>query len=293
MNTNSAPNTIQHFYHSSSGTFTYVVFDNTTKDAVVIDPVLDYQLESSTTCDSSVLPVINFIKENALTLHYVFETHAHADHVTGAQALKALFNVPVVIGKGITQVQKKFKEIYHLETAFNVEGQQFDLLVEDGQSVQAGTLTIKVLATPGHTNDSVTYLIGDAAFVGDTLFHPDIGTARCDFPGGCAADLYDSIQKILSLPKQTTLYLCHDYPPATRKPVAQTSIEYHQHENKHIKTSISKETYVALRRERDLTLDLPKLIIPSIQINIRAGKFPAPEENGVSYLKYPLNSFKK
>jgi glyoxylase-like metal-dependent hydrolase (beta-lactamase superfamily II) len=283
---------VKYFYHKSSGTLTYIVFDTESKDAVVIDPVLDFETSDSSTSTEPVQPVIEYIEKQQLNLHFILETHAHADHLTAAQVLKNHFNCPVIIGKGITQVQKNFKAIFNLDDDFSTQGEQFDRLVEDGQELNAGTITITVMATPGHTNDSVTYLIGDAAFIGDTLFHPDIGTARCDFPGGSANDLYNSIQKILALPEKTRLFLCHDY-PKEREAVAETSIEFHKAENLHIKNNTDKKTYINMREQRDSTLGLPSLIIPSIQVNIRAGHFPKAENNGVSYLKYPLDTLKK
>ncbi len=284
---------IKHFYHAASGTLTYLVSDDNTKDSVIIDPVLDFKVHSSSTSTDSIFPIIKHIENNQLNLHYILETHAHADHLTAAQYLKKQFNCPVAIGKGITQVQKSFKPIFNLDDDFSITGEQFDLLLEDQQELNAGSITIKVMATPGHTNDSITYLIGDAAFIGDTLFHPDIGTARCDFPGGNAEELYDSIQKILSLPKETRLFLCHDYPKESRDLIAETSIDLHKKNNLHIKNNIDKATYVKMRQERDASLDLPNLIIPSIQVNIRAGELPNNEDNGVSYLKYPLNLLSK
>lgn len=293
MNESMSPNyLVKRFFHNTSGTFTYVVYDNKSKDAVIIDPVIDYQASSASTSSSSVLPVIEYIQENNLKLHFVMETHAHADHLTGAQFIKDYFEndaIKVVIGQGITQVQKSFKGIFNLDDDFSTEGKQFDLLVEDGQELNAGSVTIQVMATPGHTNDSVTYIIGNAAFVGDTLFHPELGTARCDFPGGCAEDLYDSIQKIFSLSEDTRLFLCHDYPGSAREAIDETSIDFQKESNKHVKQGISKAEYVKMRQQRDSSLNLPALMIPSIQVNIRAGRLPGAESNGVSYLKYPLD----
>ena len=296
---------VKYFYHKTSGTLSYVVYDPKSLDTVVIDPVLDFKPNDATTSLEPTLPIINFINDNQLKTHFILETHAHADHLSSAYYLKEKLNdstmndttnfaskVLIAIGKGITNVQNNFKSIYNLDESFKTDGRQFDRLLEDGENLNAGSLQIQVMATPGHTNDSLTYIIGDAAFIGDTLFHPDTGSARCDFPGGNADELYSSIHKILSLPENTRLFLCHDY-PKNRDVVAETSIASHKQYNLHIKNNNSKENYIKMREERDATLGLPQLMIPSIQVNINAGKLPEKENNGVSYLKYPLNLLNK
>ncbi|MGX5173912.1 MBL fold metallo-hydrolase [Aliikangiella sp. IMCC44653] len=280
---------VKEFYHQESGTFSYVIYDLNSQDAVIIDPVYDFQQASSQITSESVETVLTFISDHQLKLHYTLETHAHADHISAAHFIKQQLATPIVIGHGITQVQANFKTVFNLKDDFLTDGSDFDLLVKEGDIINAGSLKIKVLATPGHTNDSVTYLIADCAFIGDTLFHPDTGTARCDFPGGNAKALYQSIQKILSLPSNTRLFLCHDYPSNNRKPTACTSIQAQQTENKHLANISSVDEFVKIRTDRDRSLDLPQLIIPSIQINIRAGKLPQAESNQVSYLKYPIN----
>ncbi len=284
---------VKYFYHVKSGTFTYVVYDPDTKDAVIIDPVLAFDINSGKTSFEAVKPVIDYITEQRLQLHYVLETHAHADHISAAQCIKDKFgHVKVVIGSGIKKVQATFKSIFNFDEDFSTHGEQFDLLVDEANKFRAGSLTIDVMNTPGHTSDSVTYLIGDAAFVGDTLFYPDLGTARCDFPGGDAGELYDSIQKILALPVHTRLFLCHDYPPENREALPETSAKLHLSDNIHIAAGVDKDEYVKRRVKRDETLDLPEQLIPSIQVNIQAGRFPKPESNGISYLVWPINKLK-
>ncbi len=281
---------IDSFYHCPSGTYTHVVQWHDSSDAVVIDPVLDYDAPSANTGTDALDAVTAHIEKQQLRLHYILETHAHADHLSAAAVLQQRHGGRIAIGAGITQVQETFKNLFNLKKDFNTNGVQFDLLLQDQQRIMAGSMPIDVMATPGHTSDSVTYLIDDAAFVGDTLFHPDVGTARCDFPGGEAARLYRSIQKILALPAHTRLFMCHDY-PEHREATPQTSIAAQKQHNIHVRSGVSEDEFVRMREKRDRTLGMPDLIIPSIQINIAAGEFPAPEDNGVSYLKLPLNLF--
>ncbi|MCF6300226.1 MAG: MBL fold metallo-hydrolase [Proteobacteria bacterium] len=283
---------IKSFYHQQTGTFSYLVSEPETKSCIVIDPVLDFDHASCSTDETSLNKILLSIKEQQLKLVYILETHAHADHLTGAKALKKIAGGQICIGKGITGVQATFKQKFNLDNDFQTDGSQFDRLLGDGDLLMFGETKIQVLATPGHTNDSLTYLIEETAFIGDTLFHPDIGTARCDFPGGDAAVLYHSIQKILALPENTVLYFCHDYPCSERSELVSISIAEQKKTNKHLKNNVTKEQYIAMRQARDAGLALPDLILPSVQFNIRAGQMPPPENDGISYFKFPLNVFK-
>lgn len=280
---------VQHFYHAASGTLAYVVSDPATAKAAVIDPVLGFSIVSGRTDTTPVDGIRAFLDANNLELEWILETHAHADHLSAAQILKARCGGKIAIGDGICKVQENFAHLFNLKPPFCINGSQFDRLLSAGEDLAIGTIECRVLATPGHTGDSVTYVAGNAAFVGDTLFMPDVGTARCDFPGGDAGRLYDSIQSILSLPPETVLYLCHDYPPEGREMCYRCSIAEQRAANIHIGGGRSRKEFVVLRQARDLTLSLPALIIPAIQVNIRAGAVPEPEDNAVSYLKIPLN----
>ncbi|HSD70953.1 MAG TPA: MBL fold metallo-hydrolase [Woeseiaceae bacterium] len=280
---------VQHFYHTASGTLSYVVSDPATAKAAVVDPVLELCTVSGRTNATPVSRICDFLDANELELEWILETHAHADHLSAAQILKARCGGKIAIGQGICKVQENFARLFNLKPPFCIKGSQFDRLLGAGDTVAIGTIDCRVLESPGHTNDSVTYVAGDAAFIGDTLFMPDVGTARCDFPGGDAGCLYDSIQAILSLPPDTVLYLCHDYPPAGREMRYCCSIGEQRQSNIHIGGSRNREEFVALRQARDRTLSLPALIIPALQVNIRAGAVPEPEDNAVSYLKIPLN----
>ncbi|KAJ1565284.1 hypothetical protein HK096_003641 [Nowakowskiella sp. JEL0078] len=277
------------FFDSVTGTLTYVVIDVSSKIAIVVDPVLDFDVPASKISTINADKVVEFVKVNGLSVKYILETHAHADHLTAAQYVKSKVGGQVAIGQGITKVQKHFAPVFNLEIP--IDGSQFDHLWEDGEEFSLGGIKGKVIHTPGHTNDSNTFVIGDAAFVGDTIFAPDVGTARCDFPGGNAELLYDSIQKIFQLPESTRLFLCHDYPPSNTRPViAVTSISDHLERNIHLKNGASKTEFVAMRTGRDSKLSPPRLILPSIQLNINAGKFISPEGNGVIYFKLPITS---
>ena len=280
---------VAHFHHPASGTLSYVVSDEATGKAVAIDPVLDYSPVSGRTDAAPCRRLIDYLVEHSLHLEWILETHAHADHLSGAQVLRDRFGAKLGIGEGIREVQAHFARVFNAGPEFAADGSQFDRLFADGDSFSVGELTCRVLATPGHTSDSVTYLIGDAAFVGDTLFMPDFGTARCDFPGGDAGRLFDSIGKILALPGETRLFMCHDYPPDERPLRWETTIAEQRSDNIHIGEQRSREDYIALREARDAALDLPALLLPAIQVNIRAGAFPPPESNSISYLKIPLD----
>jgi glyoxylase-like metal-dependent hydrolase (beta-lactamase superfamily II) len=277
------------FFHSPTGTWTYVLSDPATREAAVIDPVLDYDWRSGRTGVSSAEQVLRHLEEGGLQLRWILETHAHADHLSSAAYVKARAGGTVAIGSGIREVQATFKRIFGLGEEFVPDGRQFDRLLEDGERIALGDIEGEVIATPGHTNDSVSYLFGDALFVGDTVFMPDGGTARCDFPGGDAAELYRSVQRLYALPAGTRVFVCHDYAPGGRPVACETTIAAQRAGNVHLKAGTPEHEYVAMRRARDATLDVPNLIIPSVQVNIRAGQLPPKESGGVSYLRVPLN----
>jgi glyoxylase-like metal-dependent hydrolase (beta-lactamase superfamily II) len=280
---------IKTWFDKDTYTLTYCVYDAATKDAVVIDAVWDYDQASGAIRQNSVNEVTEFIKSQQLKLHYILETHAHADHLTGAQPLKKNFpEAKVAIGSGIVEVQKVFKSVFNLGDHFAVDGRQFDVLLADGSETKAGSLTIKTMFTPGHTPACASYLIGDAVFTGDALFMPDSGTGRCDFPAGSAELLFDSIQKLYKLPDSTRLFTGHDYQPNGRPLSFESTIGEQKKSNIQLKDTTSKAEYVAFRTARDKTLSAPRLLLPSIQVNIDAGRLPAPESNGKSYLKTPL-----
>ncbi|MDH4049809.1 MAG: MBL fold metallo-hydrolase [Gammaproteobacteria bacterium] len=280
---------IQHFHDAPTGTLSYVVADPLTSKAAVIDPVLGFSVVSGRTDTNQADVICQYLEDNKLELEWILETHAHADHLSAAQTLKSRLGGKVAIGGGIRKVQEHFASLFNLKAPFRSDGSQFDQLFSDGQVFRIGSIDCRVIATPGHTSDSVTYLAGSAAFVGDTLFMPDYGTARCDFPGGDAGLLYDSIQTLFALPDDTTYYMCHDYPPQGRELRYCVSISEQRKSNIHIGAGRSRKDFVAMRQARDSTLSLPSLILPAIQINIRAGHLPAVEDNSVSYLKIPLD----
>ncbi len=277
------------FFDEVTNTVTYVVADPETGQCAVIDPVLDYDLTAGRTSTTSVDAVIEFIEANKLLLDIVLETHVHADHLSAAPVLKQRLQAKTAIGDHITAIQEVFTGIFNLDDVAT-DGSQFDVLLADGDTFPIGNIQAKVMHTPGHTPACVTFVIGDAAFVGDTLFMPDFGTARCDFPGGDAESLYDSIQEIFCLPNETRLFMCHDYKAPGRDEYAwETSVDEQRQNNIHIHDGITKQEFVAFRTGRDSQLGVPKLIIPSIQVNIRAGDIPDPEANGVRYLKVPVD----
>jgi len=281
---------VQSFFDPATWTVTYVVFDQPGSECVIIDSVLDYDPKSGRTKTKSADAVIDFVQKNNLSVSWILETHAHADHVTAAPYLKEKLGGKIGIGKQIQNVQSVFKTIFNLEREFQTDGSQFDHMIEDNEVITAGKLSIKALYVPGHTPACMAYEIGDAIFVGDTLFMPDVGTARCDFPGGSAKTLYQSIQKILSYPDSTRLFMCHDYPPNNRPVTVQCTVADQKANNIHVHNGVSEEEFVKMRTTRDATLDMPTLILPAIQINIRAGNLPPKEDNGISYLKLPLNA---
>lgn len=280
---------VKHFFDKETYTLTYIVFDNNTRDAVIIDPVLNYDQASSKTSTESIEEVKSFIESHKLVPHFILETHAHADHLTGAIDLKKSYkNLKVAVGKEITKVQSTFKEVFNMKD-FNTNGVQFDVLLEENQVLEAGSIKIKTIHTPGHTPACSSYLIDNYLFTGDALFMPDYGTGRCDFPMGSAEDLYDSIhEKLYKLSDETKFFTGHDYQPNGRELRYESTIGESKKENIQLKESTTKEEFVKFRTERDATLSAPKLLLPSIQVNIDAGHLPKAEENGVSYIKIPV-----
>lgn len=277
------------FFHADTSTFTYVVYDREGGGAAIIDPVLDYEPASAHTSTKSADAVLDFVRTHGLSVAWILETHAHADHLTAAAYLKETTGAKVAIGRGITQVQERFKALFNLEPEFATDGRQFDRLLDDGDVFAIGDLAARAMATPGHTDDSLTYVVGDAAFVGDTVFAPETGTARADFPGGDAAKLHRSIKSLFALPDDTRIFLCHDYPPAGREAIAQTSLVDQREHNVHVGGNASEEDFVRMRNARDATLPVPRLILPALQINIRAGQMPPTDANGIRYLRLPID----
>ena len=287
MNPNVTP-----FFHADSCTYSYLVRDPTSRAAALIDPVLDFDAKSGRTATRSAQAMLDAVRARELEVEWVLETHAHADHLSAGDWLRrALPGAKLGIGAGIRTVQKTFAGIFNLGEHFPIDGSQFDHLFEDGETFRIGALEVEVLATPGHTNDSVSYRVGDALFVGDTLFMPDGGTARCDFPGGSAARLYQSIQRLYRLPPDTRVFVCHDYAPGGREHACETTIAAQRAGNIHVRDGVPEDDYVRVREARDATLDMPTLLLPAVQVNIRAGALPPPEDNGVRYLKLPLDRF--
>jgi len=286
----SAPQ-IQHFYDEPTGTLSYVVIDDQSGHAAVIDGVLGYSMQSGRTDTRSADAMIDHLRQHELSLQWILETHAHADHLSGAQYIKSQLGGQVAIGEGIRNVQAHFAPIYNLDDDFETDGRQFDQLFADGDAFRIGELECAVIATPGHTNDSVSYRIGDAIFVGDSLFMPDFGTARCDFPGGDAGALFDSIQRLLAMPDETQLFMCHDYRPGGRDLRWVCAVAEQRQHNIHVGDGVGKAEFAGMRSKRDAQLDLPALIVPAIQVNIRAGHLPDAEDNGIAYLKTPIDEF--
>ena len=282
--------TTQAFYDPKTWTVTYVVSDPATQRAAVIDPVLDYDFKSGHTSTASADQVLAYLAERALGVDWILETHAHADHLSGARYLQQRVGGRIAIGENIRAVQATFKKLYNLERSFLPDGSQFDHLFKDGETFRIGEVEATAMRVPGHTPADMAYLIDGAAFVGDTLFMPDVGSARADFPGGDPHLLYRSIHRLLALPPETTVYVCHDYPPATREPRWQTTVAEQRAHNIHVHDGVGEDAFVAMRQARDATLEVPTLILPSIQVNVRAGELPPADENGVSYLRIPLNT---
>ena len=277
-------------FDPATWTVTYIVHNGRGSDCAVIDSVLDYDPKSGRTHHASADKVIDYVQANGLKVQWILETHAHADHLSAAPYLRAQLGGKIGIGANITQVQKVFKDVFNLEPGFKQDGSQFDHLFHEGEAILLGDLSGEVMFVPGHTPACAAYRFGDVAFVGDTLFMPDVGTARCDFPGGDAKALYASTRKLLSLPAETRLFMCHDYPPTDRAVAFETTVAEQRAKNIHVHDGVGENEFVAMRTKRDATLEMPTLILPSVQVNIRAGELPPKEDNGVAYLKIPLNS---
>jgi glyoxylase-like metal-dependent hydrolase (beta-lactamase superfamily II) len=282
--------TIQPFFDSDTGTVSYVVSCNATRAAAIIDPVLDFEFRSGRTQTASADRIIEHVRAAGLTVQWILETHAHADHLSSARYIQGVLGGRIAIGENIRHVQAVFKKLYNLERTFLPDGSQFDHLFKDGEVFSLGSVPVTALLVPGHTPADMAYVFDGAVFVGDTLFMPDIGSARADFPGGDAATLYRSMRRILSLPPETRLFVCHDYPAPGRGPRCETTVAEQRASNVHVRDGISEAEFVAMRTARDATLEVPTLILPSIQVNVRAGQLPPPDDNGVSYLKIPLNA---
>jgi glyoxylase-like metal-dependent hydrolase (beta-lactamase superfamily II) len=280
---------VQHFFDESTATLSYVVWDEDARVAILIDSLLDLDPKSGRTSTRSCEAVARFLDARRLSLPLVLDTHAHADHLTGMPFFRERYGARTGIGAEIRQVQAIFRRIFNLGDTFRVDGSQFDLLLGEGDALDAGPLRVEAFHTPGHTPACMSYRIGDALFVGDTLFMPDYGTARCDFPGGSAEGLYDSIQRLYALPEATRVFTCHDYRPGGRPLRFESTIGEQKRKNVQLSQDTKRAAYAEFRKTRDATLEMPTLILPSIQVNIRAGRFPEPESNGVSYLKIPLN----
>lgn len=282
--------TIQAFVHGQSSTITYVVSDNATRRAAVIDPVLDFDVKSGRTGTAAADEVLAHLAEHALSVDWILETHAHADHLSAARHLQQRVGGRVAIGEHIREVQTTFKQLFNLERAFLPDGSQFDHLFGDGETFRIGDLDAQALLVPGHTPADMAYRVGDAVFVGDTLFMPDLGSARADFPGGDARALYRSMRRLLDLPPATRVFVCHDYAPDGRGTRWETTVAEQRARNIHVRDGIDEDTFVAMRTARDATLGMPTLILPAIQVNVRAGHLPPADDNGISYLRIPLNA---
>jgi glyoxylase-like metal-dependent hydrolase (beta-lactamase superfamily II) len=280
---------IEAFFDLVTGTVSYVVYDQPGGRCAIVDPVLDYDPKASRTSTVGADKLIAFIMDKRLTTEWILETHAHADYISSAAYLKRKLGGKTAIGREIPTVQKTFKKIFNLGPAFVPDGKHFDHLFSDGEVLTIGKLTAKVIFTPGHTPADLSYQCEDAVFVGDTLFMPDVGTARADFPGGDARRLFRSIRKLLEQTPETRLFMCHDYPPPSRQARWESTVAEQRAHNIHVRDGISEDEFVAMRKARDATLDMPTLLLPSVQVNVRAGEMPSPEENGISYLKIPLN----
>lgn len=280
---------INHFYDQDTATFTYILTDEASKKCAIIDSVMGYDIFSGRTSSAPSDKIIDYIKANNLSLEWILETHIHADHLTGASYIKQKLGGKIAIGKNITKVLDFWIPVFNSAKDTPKDASQFDHLFEDGEKFFVGKLEFTAMHTPGHTPACATYLVEDCAFVGDTIFVPKMGTARTDFPGGSAKILYNSIQKILALPDQTKIFVCHDYPEDGQEPQFQCSVLEQKQHNILINQNISEEKYIEVRDKRDAGMKVPKLLLPSLQVNLRAGKFGASEDNGVQYIKIPLN----
>jgi glyoxylase-like metal-dependent hydrolase (beta-lactamase superfamily II) len=282
--------TTQGFFDPNTWTVSYVVWDHATERAAVIDPVLDFDFKSGHTSTASADRLLAYVRDKGLQVDWILETHAHADHLSGARYVQAQVGGLIAIGENIRTVQATFKKLYNLERGFLADGSQFDHLFRDGEVFKIGEVEATALLVPGHTPADMAYRVDGCVFVGDTLFMPDVGSSRADFPGGDARQLYASMRRLLDLPPETTVYVCHDYPPASRQAKWQTTVAEQRAHNIHVRDGISEDAFVAMRTARDATLDVPTLILPSIQVNVRGGQFPPPDDNGVAYLRVPLNA---
>jgi len=280
---------VETYFDQDTSTASHILIDDATNLAAIIDPVMGFDQKSGRTNFDLITTMLLRLKETGAQVKYVLETHAHADHLTSADYIRKQTGAQIVIGKAITQVQHTFSAVFNEGDNLACDGSQFDVLVSEGDSLQLGESCISVMATPGHTPACVSYLVNDTVFVGDTIFMPDVGSARCDFPGGDARTLYQSVQRLLGLGDEVTMYLCHDYPPAGRDVQTHVTVAEQRQNNIHMKDGVSEDDFVAMRSARDETLDVPRLILPSLQVNIRAGAFPTAEDNGTAYLKLPLN----
>ena len=279
------------FFHQPSCTWSHLVIDRRSGEAAIIDPVLDFDASSGRTATTSAQGLLDEVDAQQLRVRWILETHAHADHLSGGHWLRQqLPEARLAIGSGIQRVQKSFGALFNLDAGFAVDGSQFDHLFADGEVFAVGSIAAQVIATPGHTDDSLSFVIGDAVFVGDTLFMPDGGTARCDFPGGSAAVLYRSIQRLYALPESTRVFVCHDYAPGGRAYACATTIAAQRQGNIHVRSEVAEADFVRLRETRDATLAMPALLLPAVQVNIRAGALPEPEANGRRYLKLPIDA---
>ncbi|MBO6688809.1 MAG: MBL fold metallo-hydrolase [Henriciella sp.] len=279
------------FFDEATYTISYVVADPETKHCAIVDSLLDYDQASGRTKTVSADKLVEFVRQNGLTCEWIIDTHVHADHLTAAPYIREQLGGKTAIGDQIPVVQRVFGDIFNEGQSFHTDGSQFDHLFKPGESYRVGNIEARALATPGHTPACMTHLIGDAMFVGDTIFMPDFGSARCDFPGGDAGTLYDSIQMLFDFPDDTRMFLCHDYKaPGRDAYVWETTIGEQKRSNIHVKDGTSREDFIKMRTERDATLAMPKLILPSVQVNMRAGDMPPPEDNGVRYMKVPINA---
>ncbi len=282
--------TTQAFFDPKTWTVSYLVWDRPTKRAAVIDPVLDFDFKSGHTSTVSADKVLACIRDNGLQVDWILETHAHADHLSGARYLQEHVGGRIAIGENIRTVQATFKKTFNLERTFLPDGSQFDHLFKDGETFKIGDVEATALLVPGHTPADMAYLVDGSVFVGDTLFMPDVGSARADFPGGDARQLYRSVRRLLALPPDTTMYVCHDYPPTHRQAQWRTTVAEQRNRNIHVRDGVTEGEFIAMRKARDSTLEVPTLILPSIQVNVRAGKLPPVDDNGVAYLRIPLNT---
>ncbi|HCA16772.1 MAG TPA: MBL fold metallo-hydrolase [Alcaligenes faecalis] len=278
------------FFHPDTATFSYVVYAAGQSECAIIDSVLDYDTAAGRSSTASAQEIVDFVRQHQLQVQWILETHAHADHLSAAVWLQEQVGGKIAIGEHIKQVQSTFSRIFNIEAEIRADGTPFDALFKDQEYFQVGAIQVQALHVPGHTPADMAYQVENlGVFVGDTLFLPDVGTARCDFPGGSASQLYESIQRLLALPADTVLFMCHDYPPEGREPNYHSTVQEQKDGNIHVRDGITQAQFCQRRTERDKTLGMPRLILPSIQVNIRAGHFPAPESNGQVYLKLPVN----